>query len=452
MEAELVGFISALRRAGLPVSSDETLAAAESIRILGFDNRRQLKSALSLVLAKTEPDKQRFSECFERFYNTGATQGVEANPQVETRRQEDQPPQAIADPGLTPSLSNLLQASHEQLRLSVQQAGENAGVEDIRLFTQRGVFLRRILQQLDWPELQQKMLDASQGAPGRHPRLADMQNLSANIQALARDYIDRQYALHGQPRSAQMREQMLMQTRINQLDPGQIASCRKLVARIVKRLTRHFKRRKRYYRRGMLDLHTTLRHNMSNEGILFKLRWRRKHRDRPRVFVLCDVSGSVRQYAELMLLFVYSLQDILPRAQCYAFASRLENITALLKARGDIEQAIATTLRRIGGGATDYASALDDFCREAGPMLNRNSVLIVFGDARNNHGDPSLDTFHRLTGKAGSTYWLNPESHFLWNTGDSVIADYARDCDGLFEASTLEQLEQFCEYLLRKTL
>jgi uncharacterized protein with von Willebrand factor type A (vWA) domain len=447
VESTLVRFINALRNAGLPVSSDETLVAAESIKLLGFDDRQQLKSALSLVLAKTEEHKRLFNDCFDRFYSARPTSPSSAAPATpDSNSTSPEPP-----PELTPELQQMVDASPAELELAIQRAGDNAGVENIRLFTQKGVFLRRILEQLEWSALQDAMLSAARASPNGGPRLSGLQDFAAQLQGAARDYVEQQYALHGAARSMQMRDQMLMHTRINRLDPSQIAHCRKLVNRIVKRLIKHFKRRKRFYRRGMLDLHATLRHNMSTDGALFKLYWRRKHRDRPRVFIICDVSGSVRQYAEIMLLFVYSMQEVLPRAQCYAFSNRLEDVSALLKTRGDVEQAIATTLHRIGGGATDYAAALESFAREAGPALNRNSVIIVLGDARNNGADPALDTFRRCTGKAGNTYWLNPESHFIWNTGDSVMDQYASYCDGLFEVGTLAQLQRFCEYLLRKT-
>lgn len=457
MEAGLVRFVGALRRAGLPISADETRLAAQSIGLLGYQDRGQLKHALSVVLAKSELDKQRFSDCFDRYYD------IKSAPDAQDSEEEQAKEQTANEVELTPQLEQLLQASPEQLQLEIQQAGANANVEEIRLFTQRGVYLRRMLQQLDWRELQQAIIDAeaanniesspsnAEGTAGSG-QIGAMRSLAAQMQEMASDYIERQYLLHGKPQSEQLRNQMLMEARINRMDPSQVAHCRKLVARIVKRLTRHFKRRKRYFRRGMLDLHSTLRHNMSTDGALFKLHWRRKHRDRPRVFVLCDVSGSVRQYAEMMLLFVYSLQDILPRSQCYAFAHRVEDISALLKARGDIEQAIGTTLHSIGGGATDYAEALRGFEREAGPMLNRNSVIIVLGDARNNRGDPALETFRRCTSKAGTTYWLNPESRFAWNSGDSVMDQYSQYCDASFEVGTLAQLQRFCEYLLRKTL
>jgi uncharacterized protein with von Willebrand factor type A (vWA) domain len=447
VEATLVRFVAALRNAGLPVSSDETLVAAQSIKLVGYENRDQLKNTLSMVLAKTQSNKQLFDLCFERFYGNLAMSR-------ENSSQEDQAAASgdAATLELSPSLDQLFNASDDELALAVQQAGTAAGLDSIRLFTQKGVFRRKILEQLEWPALQQVMLDAASAAPGGSPSLSSLQDFAARLQGYAREHVDQQYALLGEARSAIMRDQMLKQMRINRLDPRQKAYCRQLVARISKNLIKHFKRRKRYYRRGVLDLHASLRHNVATDGHLFQLHWRRKHRDRPRLFIICDVSGSVRQYAEVMLLFVASMQELLPKARCYAFSNRLEDISPVLKVRGDAEKAIAATLHRVGRGSTDYAAALEAFAEQAGSVLNRRSVIIMLGDARNNYADPSVRTFQQCAAKAGRTYWLNPEGRFSWNSGDSVMSQFQPYCDAVYEVGTLAQLEHFCEDLLRKTL
>ncbi len=447
METTLVRFVAALRNAGLPVSSDETLVAAQSINLVGYGNRNQLKNALSMVLAKTQSDKQLFDLCFERFYGN--------RPQSQISPAQEDQGQTSGDAvtvELSPGLNRLFGASDDELVLAVQQAGTAAGLDSIRLFTQKGVFRRKILEQLEWPALQQVMLDAARAAPGGSPTLGSLQDFAARLQGYAREHVNQQYALLGEARSASVRDQMLMQTRINRLDPRQKAYCRQLVARISKNLIKHFKRRKRYYRRGVLDLHASLRHNVATDGHLFQLYWRRKHRDRPRLFIICDVSGSVREYAEVMLLFVASMQELLPKARCYAFSNRLEDISPVLKARGDAETAIAATLQRVGRGSTDYAAALEAFAEQAGSVLNRRSVIIVLGDARNNHADPAASTFQQCAAKAGRTYWLNPEGRFSWNSGDSVMSQYQPYCDAVYEVGTLAQLEHFCEDLLRNTL
>jgi hypothetical protein len=44
-------------------------------------------------------------------------------------------------------------------------------------------------------------------------------------------------------------------------------------------------------------------------------------------------------------------------------------------------------------------------------------------------------------------YWLNPEPARFWDTGDSVMREYAPSCDGVFEVRTLRHLEAFVEEL-----
>jgi uncharacterized protein len=44
-------------------------------------------------------------------------------------------------------------------------------------------------------------------------------------------------------------------------------------------------------------------------------------------------------------------------------------------------------------------------------------------------------------------YWLNPEPKSYWNTGDSILSEYAAHCDGTFECRNLRQLERFVEEL-----
>jgi uncharacterized protein with von Willebrand factor type A (vWA) domain len=44
-------------------------------------------------------------------------------------------------------------------------------------------------------------------------------------------------------------------------------------------------------------------------------------------------------------------------------------------------------------------------------------------------------------------FWLNPEPRSYWDTGDSIISEYATHCDGTFECRNLKQLERFVEHL-----
>ena len=41
--------------------------------------------------------------------------------------------------------------------------------------------------------------------------------------------------------------------------------------------------------------------------------------------------------------------------------------------------------------------------------------------------------------------WLDPEPRGYWDTGDSIVSEYAPFCDGVYEVRNLRQLQKFVE-------
>jgi len=50
--------------------------------------------------------------------------------------------------------------------------------------------------------------------------------------------------------------------------------------------------------------------------------------------------------------------------------------------------------------------------------------------------------------RARHVYWLNPEPRSSWDTGDSIVGEYATHTDGTFECRNLRQLELFVDHLV----
>ena len=76
-------------------------------------------------------------------------------------------------------------------------------------------------------------------------------------------------------------------------------------------------------------------------------------------------------------------------------------------------------------------------------VLTRNSIVLILGDARNNYHASQAWVLGEMRKKARHVYWLNPEPRGYWDTGDSIISEYAKFCDGVFECRNLRQLERF---------
>ena len=209
-----------------------------------------------------------------------------------------------------------------------------------------------------------------------------------------------------------------------------------------------YSRRKKVFRRGQLNLPRTLRHNMGYDGNIFELHWKSVKIDRPKVFAICDVSGSVANYARFMLMFLYSLEEVMPKVRSFAFSSDLAEVTQLFERNG-IEDAIAKTLRDYGGGSTDYGQAFEDFRHKCLDDVDKRTTIIILGDARNNYGDPRTEILKEMHDRAKRILWLNPEPRATWNVGDAEMRRYIAHVHQAEECNSLLHLERIVGNLLR---
>ena len=460
MHEPLLEFVQVLRKHDVGIGLAETYTAIEAVGEIGYADQADLKNALVSVFAGDEQERLVIQDCFDRFF-VPATKTHSSEQQEAGDTDDDADDQQDTNDGveLTPQLEQLMSANNVQLQIAIDAAGQAVESNQIRYFTQQGQMMRRILDQLDWPVLQQALIQGtsmqsasmqSASGQGGQTGLSQLEKLANTLQEMAKEHVQRQYALNGQPQSSEMREQMLMTTPVRLLEVRQKKDLQILVNKIVKQLNRKFRRRPLEKNRGQLDVRKTLRSNMANGGMLFKPIWRQTHKDRPQVFVICDLSGSVASHAGLLLGIVSGLSEILPKTRCFAFSNKLGEVTDLFK-QMPWEQAQEQAIKTWGWGSTDYGQALDDFWQQAGGSLKSDSVVIVLGDARNNNGASHVNVLERVAHNCKHVYWLNPEPRSSWNTGDSIVDTYKPHTSHMDTACTLTDLAEFCEYLLRNS-
>ena len=220
---------------------------------------------------------------------------------------------------------------------------------------------------------------------------------------------------------------------------------------MAKKLANMHSRRKKNFRRGKLDIRKTIQDNWVNQGVLFNLRWSYKKIDKPKIIVVCDVSGSVGAYARFMLMFLFSLTEVVSKIRAFVFSSNLGEITEDFKTN-TLENAIEGALSKYGGGSTDYSSALSDLVSICIDEIDKKTTVVILGDARNNFGPDKAELLKLVKDRAKQVYWLNPEGTYRWNTGDSVMNTYSAYCTKVFECGTLTQLERVIGTLLKTAI
>ena len=264
-----------------------------------------------------------------------------------------------------------------------------------------------------------------------------------------RDYVERQFLLNADVSGKKLREELLRTVKLSNVEHRNFRLIQEIVYKMAKKLISMHSRRKKVYKRGLLNVPRTLRHNMSYDGNIFDLHWKSVKIDRPKVFAICDVSGSVASYARFMLMFLYSLDEVMPKVRSFAFSSDLAEVTELFN-RNKIEDAIAKVLRDYSGGSTDYGQALVDFKKLCMDDVDNRTTIIILGDARNNYGETHAEILKEMYDKSKRVIWLNPESRNSWNTGDSEMRKYGTYSHQVEECNSLMHLERVVGNLLRQ--
>jgi len=495
VDRTLTNFIRALRNSDVRISTAETLDALSAVQLVGYEDRGALKRSLALVLPKTADEKERFDLCFEQFFafediagqrspefeddalddtdsdaseaggEAGAGGGAEArqegggkrrkqkskgapSPSLAEEEEEDLGPGPMAD--ASSELGRMLMADAKvELSVAMAEAGDAAGVRDIQVFTQKGLYTRKIMEGMGLGELNQEIAGLRQAPRLEERRLGqELRNRREWLREQVRDYVERQFLLHADATGKRLREELLRKVKLSNVEHRNHRLIQEVVLKMAKRLASLHSRRKKVFKRGQLNVPRTLRHNMSYDGAIFDLHWKSVKVDRPKVFAICDVSGSVANYARFMLMFLYSLEEVMPKVRSFAFSSDLAEVTELFERNG-IEDAIAKTLRDYAGGSTDYGQAFSDFRKNCLDEVDNRTTIIILGDARNNYGDPRADILKEMYDRCKRLIWLNPEPRRSWFVGDAEMRRYMAYCHQAEECNSLMHLERIVGNLLR---
>jgi len=333
--------------------------------------------------------------------------------------------------------------------MAMASAAEAVNLKEIQVFTQKGLYTRRIMEQMGLNDLSREItsLRQSRSTPAR--RLGqELKKRREWLREQVRDYVEQQFLLHADATGRRLREDLLRKVKLSNVEQRNFRLIQEVVFRMAKKLAALHSRRKKVFKRGSLNVPRTLRHNMAYDGAIFDLHWKSVKIDRPKVFAICDVSGSVANYARFMLMFLYSLEEVMPKVRSFAFSSDLAEVTELFE-RNKIEDAIAKALRDYSGGSTDYGQAFVDFKKNCLDDVDNRTTIIILGDARNNYGDPRTDILKEMYDRCKRLIWLNPESRNSWTVGDAEMRRYSAYCHQVEECNSLMHLERIVGNLLR---
>ena len=443
-------FIHILRSSDLRVSTSESIDAMNVVSEIGLDDKSLLRDSLSFSLAKTLREKEIFNECFDNFFEENYMNLKSDELPEENHERDIEFDDLNNSENMQKSLEELYKNSDKtSLMTAMALAARDANLQDIKLFTQVGMFTRKIFDEMGLETLNNDIFQASR--QGDTKRESELKNIRENLRLEIRDYVENQVKLRTTNAGKQLREDALSQMRLTQADKSDYQIMSGIIKKMARRLISVHSRRKRKSQRGMLDIRSTIRANQEYDGILFETIWKKTKVDRPKIVALCDVSGSVANVSRFFLMFLHSLTEILPNVRTFAFSNKAGEVTDLFENK-DIEVAAAETLLLNGGGSTDYGQAFVDLEGLLENNIDRKTTVIILGDARSNYGDPRCDVLKTIQEKSKRILFLNPEPKSVWGTGDSEMLRFVPYCSKSKVCSSLFDLERVVDDMLRSSI
>jgi uncharacterized protein with von Willebrand factor type A (vWA) domain len=231
----------------------------------------------------------------------------------------------------------------------------------------------------------------------------------------------------------------------------ELVSLRRAISPLTRKLAVRLARKRRHGRKGPLDFRSTVRHSLSYGGVPAEPKFRYPRPSKPEIMVVADISGSVAAFARFTLQLVYAISSQFSRVRSFVFIDGIDEVTDYFRSTEDLSDSIHRINTEADviwvDGHSDYGHAFETFWDRWGKEVSPKTTLILLGDARNNYHASQAWVLAELAKKARHMYWLNPEPHSYWDTGDSIVGQYAVHCDGAYECRNLKQLERFVEQL-----
>jgi uncharacterized protein with von Willebrand factor type A (vWA) domain len=436
-----------LRRSGADPSLSELLDAATALRHVGIDDRELLRIALCAVLIKHPQHRPAFDVAFDRCFpprpTASATEPGGAAP--------DSP--GAADRGHGDDLGDRIRAAvateTDDLRVLAEQAVRDHGGFDGEIRTER-YHLYRVLRAIDLARLVHEAMRRAR-EEGDNPTRREVAERVEALRRLITEQV-RARLLEIEPSEAARRPAGAFDVELARANADELARVRSAVRPLARQLAARLRRRRRTRSAGRADMRRTIRRSIASGGVPFEVLYRRPHPHRPEVFSLCDLSGSVADFAGFTLTLLSALADEVANTRSFAFVDAIDEITQIVEDSAGVVEPwqILQGGHVIGAdGHSDYGAVFDSFwSRWARAELTDRSTVIITGDARTNHRPDGAEVFARIAERARAVYWLNPEPRADWNTSDSALSAYAPHCDEVLEVRTLRQISAAVEHIL----
>ena len=431
LDRHLVEFVQLLRSVGLKVSPSEISDATEGLRVIGMVDRDRVEAVLQATLVKNVKHIFAFKEAFRAYFAS-----LE---QKETWQKEAEKKAA--------QWNEQMESTHQDLRFQ----GNELDISE----EQRAVYAS--LSEKDKQRLRNFLEKASNGTKGGVTVDRSYQPMVERVLRGSLEYWRKKLNEEDEPilapgstdgifsevdRALQEREVEVLSRDLKKISPEEWPEVIRLIRRLSQRLASQLTRRYRAdRRRGGLDMRLTLRKNIRYGGVLVERRYRSRRKGRPRIILLCDISGSMLKYTEFIWQFVYGLSSVVKGIKTFAFGETLIPLTGKLRKGQTFEAMVKEALLVTGkewGGGTNLAIALETLQNKFPDSLSKQTLFLIVSDAQTLEGEKAAVLLSGIRRHVRQILWLNTLPERRWAETPYVKA-FLPSCQ-MYECYTLGHL------------
>lgn len=464
LPGHLVGFVEALRGAGISVGPSETVDAGRVMATLGLGNREVLREGLACAVLRRPDHRETYDAMFDLWFpaalgaravvtdeDAGPGSGEDALPpdDVEAMRQmlldllTENPDLADMDERLVAMIARIVEAYGKYSSSRGPSFSSYQALKAMALDELEGKLLAGLLAPYgDEPTPTQEEIAKALAAQRitQLRKLVDAETKRRTAEQLGRDHVQ----MYGIPQLSENVEFL-------RASGEQLRQMQRVVAPLARTLATRLAARRRRSRAGTIDLRKTLRKSMSTGGVPIDVVLAKPRPARPELVVLCDVSGSVAGFSHFTLLLVHALRQQFSRVRVFAFIDTTDEVTHMFGPQADLAVAIQRITREAGvysrDGHSDYGNAFASLEQKFPNVLSPRTSLLVLGDGRTNYRNPEVELLSHMVTASRHAHWLNPEPKHLWGSGDSAVPRY-QEVIPMHECRSAKQLAAVIDQLL----
>src|SRR5689334_850103 len=464
LPGHLVGFVEALRGAGISVGPSETVDAGRVMATLGLSDRKVLREGLACAVLRRSDHRETYDAMFDLWFPAAlGARAVVSDDEASDSRDDDALPADDVD-AIRQMLADLLTENPDLAEMDERLVAMIARIVEAygKYSSSRGPSFSsyQALKAMALDELEGKLLAGLLASYGDEPtpsqeeiakalaaqritqlrKMVDSETKRRTAEQLGRDHVQ----MYGIPQLSENVEFL-------RASGEQLRQMRRVVAPLARTLATRLAARRRRARAGSIDLRKTLRKSMSTGGVPIDVVLAKPRPARPELVVLCDVSGSVAGFSHFTLLLVHALRQQFSRVRVFAFIDTTDEVTHMFGPEADLAVAIQRITRESGvysrDGHSDYGNAFASFVQAFPNVLSPRTSLLVLGDGRTNYRNPEIELLTHMVTASRHAHWLNPEPKHLWGSGDSAVPRY-QDVIPMHECRSAKQLAAVIDQLL----